>query len=187
MPLNLVPKFDFVWIVSCSWSNHTILLLMFESLLQSRCKTLTAGICLPLGPCKGTVSGLWKTVEFSTGAYQGWGQFRFCNSNSNSNSGIFRFCNSNSNSNSRAYNSNSNSNSRSSIPIPIPIPVINFSNYTVNTLCPNNGIVHPRLSHDWFKQWLSGLCLQHWRWDTEQNSISFYFSFIHFSIKLTNC
>ena len=29
MPLNLVPKFDFVWIVSCSWSYHTILLLMF--------------------------------------------------------------------------------------------------------------------------------------------------------------
>ena len=29
MLLNLVPKCDFVWIVSCSWSNHIILLLMF--------------------------------------------------------------------------------------------------------------------------------------------------------------
>ena len=29
MPLNLVTKFDFIWIVSCSWSNHIILLLMF--------------------------------------------------------------------------------------------------------------------------------------------------------------
>ena len=29
MLLNLVPKFDFVWIVSCCWSNHTALLLKF--------------------------------------------------------------------------------------------------------------------------------------------------------------
>ena len=29
MLLNLVPKFNFVWIVSCSWNNHTTLLLMF--------------------------------------------------------------------------------------------------------------------------------------------------------------
>ena len=64
--------------------------------------------------------------------FQGWGQFRFCNSNSNSNSGISRFYNSNSNSNSRAYNSNSNSNSRSSIPIPIPIPVTRWNQYAAS-------------------------------------------------------
>ena len=29
MLLNLVTKIDFIWIVSCSWSKHTILLLMF--------------------------------------------------------------------------------------------------------------------------------------------------------------
>ena len=29
MLLNLLTKIDFIWIVSCSWSNHTILLLMF--------------------------------------------------------------------------------------------------------------------------------------------------------------
>ena len=44
MPLNLVPKFDFVWIVSCSWSYHTILLLMFvaEKVLLLLVISLTA-------------------------------------------------------------------------------------------------------------------------------------------------
>ena len=76
-----------------------------------------------------TLSELIKMKELQRGAlYQGWGQFRFCNSNSNSNSGIFRFYNSNSNS--RAYNSNSIS--RSSIPIPIPIPVTRWKQYVAS-------------------------------------------------------
>ena len=31
MLLNFVTKYDSIWIVSCSWSNHTTLLLMFVS------------------------------------------------------------------------------------------------------------------------------------------------------------
>ena len=44
MLLNLVPKFDFVWIVSCSWSNHTTLLRMFvaEKVLLLLVISLTA-------------------------------------------------------------------------------------------------------------------------------------------------
>ena len=44
MLLNLVPKCDFVWIVSCSWSNHIILLLMFvaEKVLLLLVISLTA-------------------------------------------------------------------------------------------------------------------------------------------------
>ena len=38
-----------------------------KTLSQSPYTALTAGICLPLGLCKGTVSGLWKTVEIPTG------------------------------------------------------------------------------------------------------------------------
>ena len=44
MLLNLVPKLDFVWIVSCTWSNNTILLLMFvaEKMLLLLVISLTA-------------------------------------------------------------------------------------------------------------------------------------------------
>ena len=37
------------------------------TLSQSPCTALTAGICLLLGLCKGTVTGVWKTVGIPTG------------------------------------------------------------------------------------------------------------------------
>ena len=49
MLLNLVTKIDSIWIVSCSWSNHTILLLMFvaEKVLLLLVISLTA-YCTPV-------------------------------------------------------------------------------------------------------------------------------------------
>ena len=48
----------------CSWHCNLVGLYTW-TLSQSPCTALTAGICLPLGLCKGTVSGIWKTVEIS--------------------------------------------------------------------------------------------------------------------------
>ena len=43
MLLNLVPKFDFVWIVYCSWSNHTkLLMFVAEKVLLLLVISLTA-------------------------------------------------------------------------------------------------------------------------------------------------
>ena len=39
----------------------------YSTLSQSHYTALTTGICLPPGRCRGTVSGLWKTMEISTG------------------------------------------------------------------------------------------------------------------------
>ena len=54
MLLNLVPKFDFAWIVSCSWSNHTILLLMFvaEKVLLLLVISLTVNDCENYPDCR---------------------------------------------------------------------------------------------------------------------------------------
>ena len=49
------------WVWNLDWTLRTKLF------SQSVCTALTAGICLPLVLCRGTVSDLWKTVETPTG------------------------------------------------------------------------------------------------------------------------
>ena len=58
---------------TCMWDGlfchivlQTQLLLLLDS-SQSPCTALKAGICLSLGLCKGTISGIWKMVEIPIG------------------------------------------------------------------------------------------------------------------------